>query len=112
MRRMEKITGRTDDMMIIRGVNVFPSQIEELLLKQQGMAPHYQIELSTDNNMDCISVNCEAKPGCTDSDRQQMERQVTHSIKDFIGISAVVNILHEGEVPRSAGKAQRVIDNR
>lgn len=112
MRRMNKITGRTDDMMIIRGVNVFPSQIEEILLKQAAMAPYYQIELSRDNNMDVIAVNAEARPGTGDQDREHLADQLSKSIKEFIGISASINILPEGQVPRSAGKAQRVIDNR
>ncbi len=112
MRRIKKITGRSDDMMIIRGVNVFPSQIEEILLKQPSMAPHYQIELSRAGNMDCIVVNAEAKPGTSDSDQLQMADQVAKSIKDFIGISAKINILSEGQVPRSLGKAKRVVDNR
>ncbi len=112
MRRMDKITGRTDDMMIIRGVNVFPSQIEEILLQQEAMAPHYQIIMSRDNNMVGITVNAEARPGTDDVDRENLADQVSESIKEFIGISANVNILPEGEVPRSAGKAQRVVDNR
>ncbi len=112
MRRIKKITGRCDDMMIIRGVNVFPSQIEEILLKQESMSPHYQIELSRQGNMDCIDVNAEAKPGINESERQQISGQITNSIKDFIGVSAQINILAEGEVPRSLGKAQRVVDKR
>lgn len=112
MRRMDKITGRTDDMMIIRGVNVFPSQIEELLLKQEAMAPHYQIELSRANNMDVIAVNAEARPGTGEADRARLAIKVSHSIKEYIGISANINILPEGQVPRSAGKAQRVLDTR
>ncbi|MCP4007992.1 MAG: phenylacetate--CoA ligase, partial [Proteobacteria bacterium] len=106
MRRMDKITGRTDDMMIIRGVNVFPSQIEEILLQQEAMAPHYQIVMSRDNNMVGITVNAEARPGTGDADREKLADHVSESIKEFIGISANVNILPEGEVPRSAGKAQ------
>ncbi|MCP4009413.1 MAG: phenylacetate--CoA ligase [Proteobacteria bacterium] len=109
---MDKITGRTDDMMIIRGVNVFPSQIEEILLQQEAMAPHYQIVMSRDNNMVGITVNAEARPGTGDADREKLADHVSESIKEFIGISANVNILPEGEVPRSAGKAQRVVDNR
>ncbi|MBT3206560.1 MAG: phenylacetate--CoA ligase [Gammaproteobacteria bacterium] len=112
MRRIKKITGRCDDMMIIRGVNVFPSQIEEILLKQPSMAPHYQIELSRTGNMDCIAVNAETKPGTSDSEKLKIADQVTKSIKDFIGVSAQINILPEGQVPRSLGKAQRVVDNR
>ncbi len=112
MRRIKKITGRCDDMMIIRGVNVFPSQIEEILLKQASMAPHYQIELTRAGNLDCIAVNAEAKPGTSDSECLKMADRVTKSIKDFIGVSAQINILAEGQVPRSLGKAQRVVDNR
>jgi len=112
MRRMEKVTGRTDDMMIVRGVNVFPSQIEEILLQQEGMAPHYQIELSRQNNMDAIAVNVEIKPGFLMDDCDQIASQLCTSIKEFIGISAHIKVLPEGTVPRSAGKAQRVIDNR
>jgi len=112
MRRMEKVTGRTDDMMIVRGVNVFPSQIEELLLKQCSMAPHYQIELSRVNNMDAIAINVEVKPGISSDDGTQAASELAWSIKEFIGISAAINVLEEGAVPRSAGKAQRVIDRR
>jgi phenylacetate-CoA ligase len=112
MRRMDKITGRTDDMMIIRGVNVFPSQIEEILLQQEAMAPHYQIVLSRDDNMVGITVNAEARPGTGEAGMERLADHVSESIKEFIGISASVNILPEGEVPRSAGKAQRVVDNR
>lgn len=112
MRRMEKVTGRTDDMMIVRGVNVYPSQIEQLLLKQEGMTPHYQIELSRDNNMDAIAVNVEVKADYSQHHSTQVADRLSMSIKEFIGISARVNVLPEGAVPRSAGKAQRVIDNR
>ncbi len=110
MRRMSKITGRTDDMMIIRGVNVFPSQIEEILLKHPDIAPHYQIELSRDNNLDTIAVNTEAKPEIDSSTYEQIAGDIRKSMKDLIGISASVHILPEGDVPRSAGKAQRVVD--
>ncbi len=112
MRRMEKVTGRTDDMMIVRGVNVFPSQIEEILLKQEGMAPHYQIELKRENNMDAIAVNVEAKPGLASVDCDRAATALAMTIKEFIGVSAHINVLPEGAVPRSAGKAQRVIDHR
>ncbi len=112
MRRMKKITGRTDDMMIIRGVNVFPSQIEEILLQNPQMAPHYQIELSRVNNLDNIRVNVEAKPGTPEEDYAQIPARVGAAIKDYIGISAEIIVLPEGEVPRSLGKAQRIVDKR
>ena len=110
MRRMEKITGRTDDMMIVRGVNVFPTQVEEQVLSVDGLSPHYQIELSKDGNLDAIVVNCE----CLDQsvDRSAVATQLANQIKDMIGISATINIKEEGEVARSQGKAQRVVDLR
>ncbi len=111
MRRMEKVTGRSDDMMIIRGVNVFPSQIEEILLQHQA-APHYQIELTQVRNMDAITVNAEARPGVGGEDRERLASLVRQSVKSYIGISAEINILPEGQLPRSAGKAQRIVDRR
>jgi phenylacetate-CoA ligase len=101
MRRMEKITGRSDDMLIIRGVNVFPSQIEELVLKQAGLAPHYVLEVSKQGPLDHLSVIVEGDSAAT--------AQLRHAIKAIIGISAEVRI---GAVERSIGKAKRVIDKR
>jgi phenylacetate-CoA ligase len=101
MRRMEKITGRSDDMLIIRGVNVFPSQIEELLLKQPGLSPHYVLELSKHGPLDHLAVVVEGDPKATAG--------LQHSIKSSIGINAEVRI---GAVERSIGKAKRVIDKR
>jgi len=101
MRRMEKITGRSDDMLIIRGVNVFPSQIEELLLKTAGLSPHYVLEVSMDGPLDHLAVVVEGKP--------EAAKALGHSIKAYIGISAEVRI---GAVERSIGKAKRVIDKR
>lgn len=112
MRRFKKITGRCDDMMIIRGVNVFPSQIEEILLKQEQLSPYYQCELIHKGNMDGLVVNVEANPQTSDQDRQQLAKQVQKQIKDFIGTSAEVNIVPENTIPRSQGKAQRVVDKR
>lgn len=114
MRRMDKITGRSDDMMIIRGVNVFPSLIEEQILRERELAPHYQIELSKEGHLDAMAVNVELKPGVEDSDekRAQLAAAVAHNIKTYIGVSAAVNVQTEGAVPRSQGKAQRVVDNR
>ena len=101
MRRMEKITGRSDDMLIIRGVNVFPSQIEELLMKQPGLSPHYVLELTKDGPLDHMTVIVEGDAAACPGLR--------HSIKSTIGISAEVKI---GAVERSIGKAKRVIDKR
>ncbi len=101
MRRMEKITGRSDDMLIIRGVNVFPSQIEELILKEPGLAPHYVLELTKQGPMDHLTVVVEGDASATP--------RLQHAIKSYIGISAEVRI---GAVERSIGKAKRVIDKR
>jgi len=101
MRRMEKITGRSDDMLIIRGVNVFPSQIEELILKQPGLTPHYVLEVSKQGPLDHLTVIVEGDAGACPA--------LQHSIKSYIGISAEVRI---GAVERSIGKAKRVIDKR
>ena len=110
MRRMEKITGRSDDMLIVRGVNVFPTQIEEQVLAVEGLKPHYQIELTKRGNLDVVTIRCE----CIDESvvKEEMAKQLSKGIKDMIGISAKVDVLQEGEVARSEGKAQRVIDLR
>ncbi len=112
MRRMERITGRTDDMLIIRGVNVFPTQIEELIMQVPALAPHYQIEVTRDGNLDHIQINVELSPDADDSLRETASRQLNKQVKDMIGISAEVIVHVEGGVPRSDGKARRVIDHR
>lgn len=112
MRRMEKVTGRSDDMMIIRGVNVFPTQIEELILKDERLAPHYQIEISKRDSMDVLTVNVEGVPGAGDDLRAAAVKDLTHKIKSYVGVSAKVNVLGEGAVERSFGKAKRVVDLR
>ena len=101
MRRMEKITGRTDAMLIIRGVNVFPSQIEELILKTQGLAPHYLLEVTKSGPLDHLAVIVEGEPSAT--------AKLAQHIKSYIGVSAEVRI---GTIERSIGKAKRVVDKR
>lgn len=113
MRRMEKITGRSDDMIILRGVNVFPTQIEEQILKCDGLSPHFQIELTKDNRLDRMTVHVEALPEAMSAEaRQGQAKELGHHIKSVIGISAAVNVKDPGQVERSAGKAKRVVDNR
>ncbi|EBA16829.1 phenylacetate-CoA ligase [Roseobacter sp. SK209-2-6] len=113
MRRMEKITGRSDDMMILRGVNVFPSQIEEQLLATGGLAPYYQIELYKSGRMDAMRVFVEAEPGATDElSKTAAARMLTKRIKDMVGVSTEIIVGDPGEVERSQGKAKRVVDNR
>ena len=112
MRRFDKITGRSDDMMIIRGVNVFPSQIEELVLKQDELGPHYQLELNRSGNLDSLTVNVELKPGADSAAGEKIAAELQHNIKAFIGVTTDINVRGEGEIPRSQGKAQRVVDKR
>jgi len=109
MRRMEKITGRSDDMMIIRGVNVFPTQIEELILKQPELSPHYVMELTKSGPLDHLAVLVEIQPGAQD---QGSAARLAHNIKSLIGVSAEVKIVPISTIERSIGKAKRVIDKR
>jgi phenylacetate-CoA ligase len=106
---MEKITGRSDDMMIIRGVNVFPSQIEELILKQPELAPHYVLELSKDGPLDHLTVLIELQPGAQDSNSAE---RLKHNIKSLIGVTTDVKLVPISTIERSIGKAKRVIDKR
>lgn len=111
MRRIAKITGRSDDMLIIRGVNVFPSQIEEQILKCAGLAPHYMIEVSRPDRMDQVMVQVELREAeCSDSAAHG--RQLSSFIKSNIGISVKIDVCQPGALPRSAGKAARVRDLR
>jgi len=114
MRRMEKITGRCDDMMIVRGVNVFPTQIEELLLKQRALAPHYQIVLTKDGPLDVMTLNVEpsAEARGDTAALDAARSALSYDIKALIGISAFVNLLPVGGIERSVGKARRVVDKR
>jgi phenylacetate-CoA ligase len=111
MRRMEKVTGRTDDMLIIRGVNLFPSQIEELILKDDRLAPHYQLVVARDGALDSLTVRVEGRPG-DESARAAASKDLAHHIKSLIGVSAAVDVVEEGAVERSIGKAKRVVDLR
>ncbi|QJF49851.1 phenylacetate--CoA ligase PaaK [Roseobacter ponti] len=113
MRRMEKVTGRSDDMIILRGVNVFPTQIEECLMATAGLAPHFQIELSRPERMDQMCVLCEATPAEATSDAKKASGAALVSrIKEDIGISVNVDVSEPGGVARSQGKAVRIIDRR
>jgi len=112
MRRMDKITGRSDDMLIIRGVNVFPTQIEERVLAVDSLAPHYQIRVSRDGNLDVITVQVEKAADAAGSDSDAIARELGKGIKDYVGVSAVIEVCEPGTVARSEGKAVRVIDER
>jgi phenylacetate-CoA ligase len=114
-RRMGPITGRSDDMLIIRGVNVFPSQIEELILKTPKLSSHYQLEVSRRGHMDDLAVRVEMKPehaGAPDALRQAAAWELQHHIKSYIGITTKVEVVDQGCIERSVGKARRVVDKR
>ena len=111
MRRIERISGRSDDMLIIRGVNVFPSQVEVQVLAVDGLSPYFQLVVSQAGNLTDLSINVEAEPG-SDRSEAELAAELTKRVKDNIGVSTNVAIVRSGEVPRSQGKAQRVIDNR
>ena len=119
MRRMGKITGRSDDMLIIRGVNVFPTQVEELVLKMPDLAPIYQLVVSRDGHLDKVDVNVEMRPQTAQrltagsSGVAALAKELEHNIKSYIGVSSRVNVLEPDSIERSlTGKAKRVIDNR
>lgn len=112
MRRMAKITGRSDDMLIIRGVNVFPTQIEEQLLAVEGLAPHYFIEVTKDGHLDAMEVHVEMTSEASAADMQRAAQALQHRIKSMIGVSSAVKPHAPGVIPRSEGKAKRVFDKR
>jgi len=112
MRRMAKISARSDDMLIVRGVNVFPSQIEEQILRCKGLAPHYEIEITRPNRLDEIAIVVEARPELGDNASRAEALLLATRLKDHIGISADVRVAACGSLPRSAGKAIRVRDRR
>jgi phenylacetate-CoA ligase len=113
MRRMEKITGRADDMMIVRGVNVFPTQIEEELLKIEALTAHYQIVLTREGRLDEMEILVEARPDATTPEqRSAAARRLAHSVKNLVGVTAKISVAAPGTVERSLGKARRVVDKR
>ncbi len=112
MRRIAKITGRSDDMMIIRGVNVFPTQIEELILKLPALAPHYLCEISRPRFLDELNIKVEAHPSATAAEHQVAASRLRLQIKELIGVSADVELCSSASIERSLGKAKRVVDLR
>jgi len=113
MRRIEKITGRSDDMIILRGVNVFPTQIEEQILKCRGLSPHFFIELSRAGRMDNMTINVECVAEAAGAeDRMRSAKELAHHIKSVVGISTRVEIHEPHTLARSEGKAKRLVDNR
>jgi phenylacetate-CoA ligase len=113
--RMEKVTGRTDDMLIIRGVNVFPSQVEHVLMGVDGVEPHYQIVVDRIGNLDTMQVQVEVSDGFFSDEIRVLEnlsKQIQKEIKDLLGVTCKVKLVEPKTIQRSEGKAQRVIDNR
>jgi phenylacetate-CoA ligase len=112
MRRMERITGRTDDMIILRGVNLFPTQIEEVVLRTDGLSPHFALELVTRGRVDHLVVRVEARPDCPAERRTPAAAAVATGVKDTVGSTVEVLVVDPGTLPRSLGKLQRLTDNR
>jgi phenylacetate-CoA ligase len=116
-RRFAKITGRSDDMLIIRGVNVFPSQIEEQILRDPKLSGNYQIVVTRDGHLDNVEVKCELQSGVSGRlsapEVQSVAKELQHHIKTIIGITTKISVLETGAIPRiEVGKAKRVIDLR
>jgi phenylacetate-CoA ligase len=113
MRRMEKVTGRTDDMVIVRGVNLFPTQIEELILRVPGLSPHFQLVLSRPHRLDELTVRVEARPDAAGADeRIAAAGRLGGLVRESLGVRVAVDVLEPGLIERSAGKAKRVVDLR
>lgn len=111
-RRMEKVTGRTDDMVILRGVNLFPTQIEEIVLRTAGVAPHFQLRLTRDGRMDALTVRAEARADATPQRRAEAAREIATAVKDGIGVSVAVEVVDPETLERSVGKIKRIVDLR
>ena len=111
-RRMERITGRSDDMIVLRGVNVFPTQIEELLLRVPGLAPHFQLVLTARDHLDELTVHVEARAGLGEDQRAQAARALTAQVHDHVGVRVQVAVGDPDTIERSAGKMRRVVDQR
>jgi phenylacetate-CoA ligase len=112
MRRMQKITGRTDDMIILRGVNLFPTQIEEVVLRTPGLSPHFSLELTRPGRLDQLTVHIEARPDCPPARRAEAAAEVAKAVKDSVGTTVEVRVVDPETLPRSVGKLQRLVDRR
>ena len=111
-RRMDKVTGRSDDMIILRGVNIFPTQIEEIVLDTADLSPHFQLRLTRQDRMDRLTVLVEELPGTAPERRGQASAEIAERVKDGVGVSVAVEIVEPGSLERSVGKLRRVIDQR
>ncbi|MFJ5707514.1 phenylacetate--CoA ligase PaaK [Streptomyces sp. NPDC093105] len=111
-RRMEKVTGRSDDMIILRGVNLFPTQIEEVVLRTPAVAPHFQLRLTREGRLDALTVRAEARADATPADRAEAARAIERAVKDGIGVSVAVEVVDPETLERSVGKLKRIVDLR
>ncbi|MFD0369766.1 phenylacetate--CoA ligase PaaK [Streptomyces sp. NPDC059071] len=111
-RRMEKVTGRSDDMVILRGVNLFPTQIEEIVLRTPAVAPHFQLRLTREGRLDALTVRAEARPDATPEQRAEAARAIATAVKDGIGVSVAVEVVDPETLERSVGKIKRIVDLR
>ncbi|MGW8328739.1 phenylacetate--CoA ligase PaaK [Streptomyces sp. NPDC055897] len=111
-RRMEKVTGRSDDLVILRGVNLFPTQIEEIVLRTPGLAPHFQLRLTRQGRLDALTVRVEARADTTPEQREDATRSIVAAVKDGIGVSVAVEIVDPETIERSVGKFKRIVDLR
>ena len=112
MRRMEKIFGRTDDMIILRGVNLFPTQVEQLILRWAALSPHFQLHMSRRGRMDVMAVLVERRADASPEDAATAGAQLAFAIKDNIGVTAEIQVKEPHSIDRSAGKMRRTIDDR
>ncbi|MEV7281661.1 phenylacetate--CoA ligase PaaK [Streptomyces sp. NPDC093111] len=111
-RRMERISGRSDDMVILRGVNLFPTQIEEIVLRTPSVAPHFQLRLTREGRLDALTVRAEARAGATPEQRREAARAIAAAVKDGIGVSVGVEVVDPETLERSVGKIKRIVDLR
>ena len=109
---MQKVTGRTDDMMIVRGVNVFPTQVEEQILAVEGLTPHYLCVLTRPGHLDELTVQVEAHESVPSLDRPALAERLERLVKSRVGVSVAVEVLDPGALERSLGKAKRIADRR
>ncbi len=112
MRRMQKITGRTDDMIILRGVNLFPTQIEELIMDIPALSPHFQLHLTREGRMDQLTVHVERRTGTTAPDAAEAGAELSARVKNTIGVTITTSVLEPDSVERSMGKMRRIVDHR
>lgn len=112
MRRLDRLSGRSDDMLIIRGVNMFPSQVEEQILAVTDLSGHYQLEVRRDGTLDTVSISVETRPEANPRNNRQYEQDLEQRIKSYIGVTSKVKVVPTGSIARSQGKAVRIIDHR